>query len=248
MSEAAPEPAATPESPSPPQASPAEPIFAERLTAPVVRDALVLGVAPLALAGVAGMLGATALGFALMALAVFVAFFFRNPRREIAGDERSVVAPADGRVLDVGEIERADGSKALRIGIFLSVFNVHVNRCPVAGRVVAIERGGSRYRAAFDRRAEGDNVRCTMTLETALGERVEVSQITGLIARRIVCHPTPGEWVPRGSRYGLIRFGSRTDVVLPLASEACVARGDRVHGGSSVLARLPERAAGGGRT
>ena len=245
MSEALPTPEATPK--SPPSGAPAAPIFAERLTAPVVRDALVRGVVPLALAGVAGMLGATALGYALMVLTAFVAFFFRNPRREIAGDERTVVAPADGRVLEVGEIEGPDGAKALRIGIFLSVFNVHVNRCPVAGRVVAIERGGSRYRAAFDRRAESDNVRCTMTLETALGERVDVSQITGLIARRIVCHPAPGEWVPRGSRFGLIRFGSRTDVVLPLASEARVARGDRVRGGSSVLARLPELAAGGDR-
>ncbi len=242
MSESIPTPEATPESPTP-----AAPIFVERLTAPVLRDALVLGVVPLALAGVAGMLGATTLGTAFMALTVFVAFFFRNPRREIAGDERTVVAPADGRVLEVGEIERPDGSKALRIGIFLSVFDVHVNRCPVAGRVVTIERGGSRYRAAFDRRAEGDNVRCTMTLETASGERIEVAQITGLIARRIVCHPAPGEWVPRGSRFGLIRFGSRTDVVLPLASEARVARGDRVRGGSSVLARLPEPAAGGDR-
>jgi phosphatidylserine decarboxylase len=226
----------------------APPVFAERLTAPVVREALVLGVAPLALAGVAGALGATGVGYGLLGLAFFVAFFFRNPRREIPGDERTVVAPADGRVLDVSEVEGPDGSKALRIGIFLSVFDVHVNRCPVAGRVLSIERGGSRYRAAFDRRAEADNVRCTLMLETALGERVAVSQITGLIARRIVCHPQVGEWVARGARYGMIRFGSRTDVVLPRGSEARVARGDRVRGGSSVVARLPEAAAGGGRT
>jgi hypothetical protein len=95
----------TPELPT--SGAPVAPIFAERLTAPVVRDALVLGVVPLTLAGVAGMLGATTLGYALMALTAFVAFFFRNPRREIAGDERTVVAPADGRVLEVGEISKS---------------------------------------------------------------------------------------------------------------------------------------------
>ena len=218
--------------------APAEPIFAERPTEFVVRDAMTLGVAPLAAAGVCGMLGWTVLGFVLMGLTFFVACFFRNPSREIPGDENTVVAPADGRVIEVGEIELPDGSKALRIGIFLSVFNVHVNRCPVAGRVVAIERGGQRFLAAFNRSAETENVRCAMTLETAAGVRFQVVQITGLIARRIVCHPRVGEWVRRGDRYGLIRFGSRTDVVLPLTATAKVAVKDRVRGGSSVLAEL----------
>ncbi len=217
---------------------PASPVFRERPTEFVVRDAWLLGAAPLALAGVAGALGHTGVGALLLGLCVFVACFFRNPPREIPGDERDVVAPADGRVLEAGEIERADGSKALRVAIFLSVFDVHVNRAPVAGRVVALERSGSRFRAAFDRRAERDNARLSMTLQTAGGARVEVVQITGLIARRIVCHPQVGEWIARGARYGLIRFGSRTDVVLPIGSELCVGRGDRVKGGSSRVGRL----------
>ena len=125
------------------------------------------------------------------------------------------------------------------MGIFLSVFNVHVNRAPIAGRVVSIERGGTAYLAAFNRRAEHANVRCTLTLDTAQGERVRVVQITGLIARRIVCHPLVGDWLRRGDRYGLIRFGSRTDVVLPLSAELRVRRGDRVRGGSSIVAQLP---------
>jgi phosphatidylserine decarboxylase len=141
-------------------------------------------------------------------------------------------------VIDVGEVEGADGVKRLRIGIFLSVFNVHVNRSPLAGRVVAIERSGSKYLAAFNREAENANVRCSMTLETAAGERFEVAQITGLIARRILCFPQIGDWVARGDRYGYIRFGSRTDVLLPLRAEAKVRRGDRVKGGSSIVARL----------
>jgi phosphatidylserine decarboxylase len=219
---------------------PQVPRFEERPTELVVRDALVLGAAPLAAAGVFGMLGWTAAAWVCLGLVFFVASFFRNPRREIPGDERTVVAPADGIVSQVGEIETSDGSKAVRIGIFLSVFDVHVNRMPLAGRVLAIERSGSRFLAAFNPRAEHENVRCTLSLEGAGGVRFQVSQITGLVARRIVCHPQVGEWVARGARFGLIRFGSRSDVVLPLGSEVQVKRGQRVHGGSSVLARLRE--------
>ena len=218
------------------------PIFRERPTEFVVRDAFVLGAAPLALAGLAGALGLVPLAFGLLGLTVFVGCFFRNPMRLVPGDERTVVAPADGRVLEAGEIELADGTKAQRVAIFLSVFNVHVNRAPVAGRVRAVERSGTGFRAAFDRRAEQENVRCDLQLETARGERVVVSQITGLIARRIVCHPQVGEWVGRGLRYGLIRFGSRTDVVLPISAELRVRRGEPVRGGSSVIAQLPREA------
>ncbi len=215
-----------------------DPIFAERPTEFVVRDAFALGAAPLALAGAFGLLGWTAVGFCLLGLTAFVACFFRNPPREIAGGENSVVAPADGRVIDVAEIEGADGNKWLRIGIFLSVLNVHVNRCPLAGRVVAKDWGGQAFLAAFNPKAESDNVRCVMTLETALGLRFQVVQITGLIARRIVCHPQLGDWVRRGDRYGLIRFGSRTDVLLPLTAVAKVKARDRVRGGSTIIAEF----------
>jgi len=215
------------------------PVFQERPTEFIVRDAMVLGIAPLALAGVFGLLGLPVAGFVCLALTVFVGFFFRNPMRLIAGDERTVVAPADGRVLEAGEIELEDGTKAVRVAIFLSVFNVHVNRAPVPGRVRAIETSGSKFLAAFNRKAEDLNVRCDMTLETDRGETVVVSQITGLIARRIICHPQVGEWLERGVRYGLIRFGSRTDVVLPATAELRVKRGEPVRGGKSVIAQLP---------
>jgi len=216
------------------------PIFEERPTEFIVPDAFVLGAAPLELAGLAGLLGLPALGYACMALTVFVASFFRNPPRDIPGDERTVVSPADGRVIAVGDAELPDGSKVPRVGIFLSIFNVHVNRAPVAGRVVDIERAGARFLAAFDSRVETENVRQAMTLETLFHERVRVVQITGLIARRIVCHPRVGEWIQRGARYGLIRFGSRTDVYLPPGSELLVKKGRKVRGGSTVLATLPE--------
>lgn len=220
--------------------APPAPRFVERPTEPIVRDGLVLAALLAAGALLAGLSLGPWVGGPLLALALFTLAFFRNPAREIPGDERSVVAPADGRVLEAGEILRPDGSRAKRVGIFLSVFDVHVNRSPVAGRIVSLERGGTLFLAAWNRRAETENVRLELELETARGERVGVVQITGLIARRIVCHPRVGEWLERGSRYGLIRFGSRTDVVLPLEAELRVRPGERVRGGASLIARLPE--------
>jgi phosphatidylserine decarboxylase len=217
----------------------APPVFEERLTGLLAPDAYrlalpLLGAGALFLALGWGVLGVLALG-----LGGFVAAFFRNPSRDVPPDERAVVSPADGRVIAVDEVELAGGEKGLRIGIFLSVFDVHVNRAPVAGRVVTIERGGAAFLAAFNPEAETRNVRLDMTLELASGLRVRVAQITGLIARRIVCHAEVGDWLPKGSRYGLIRFGSRTDVVLPAGSRALVAKGARVKGGASVVAELP---------
>jgi phosphatidylserine decarboxylase len=221
---------------------PEVPVFDERPTEPIVPDAWRMAALPLGLA-LAFLLARSGWAFLWLGLAGFILAFFRNPERLIPGDERTVVSPADGRVIAVGEVEDGSGSKRLRIGIFLSVFNVHVNRAPLAGRVVEIVRSGSQYLAAFNPDAERLNVSCSLTLETARGERVRVVQITGLIARRIVCHPRVGEWLRRGDRYGLIRFGSRTDVLLPAAARPRVRVGDRVRGGSSVVAELP---AGGG--
>lgn len=212
--------------------------FRERLTGPFAPEAYVLALPPLGLGVLAAAAGLAAAAAALVVLGVGIALFFRNPAREIPGDELDVVAPADGRVVAAGEVELPDGRKGLRVGIFLSIFDVHVNRAPVSGRVTALERGGARYVAAFDARAEHANVRLALELETRDGLRVGVVQITGLVARRIVCHARVGEWLERGARYGLIRFGSRTDVVLPLSSELCVATGDRVRGGATRVARL----------
>lgn len=220
---------------------PSEPHFRERPTAPIVPDAYALGAVPLLAAPVAAALGWSWLAVAFGGLCVFVLAFFRNPDRALPADPEAVVAPADGRVLAVDEIETRDGRKVLRIGIFLSVFNVHVNRAPVAGRVVAREPGGQRFLAAFNARGEQENVRLALDLDLADGRRVRVVQITGLIARRIVCHPQVGEWVERGARYGLIRFGSRTDVWLPAEAVALVAVGDRVRGGATAIARLGAR-------
>jgi phosphatidylserine decarboxylase len=212
--------------------------FRERPSERIVPDAWRFAALPAGGALVCALLGWGALAWILAALALFVVAFFRNPERGLSPDPRCVVSPADGWVLDVSEIEQADGTKGLRIAVFLSVFDVHVNRMPLGGRVVDIERTGSRFLAAMNPAAEHGNVRCTLTLETEQGVRFKVTQITGLIARRIVCHPRVGQWVDRGLRFGLIRFGSRTDVVLPLGAVPLVAKGARVLGGSTAIAWL----------
>lgn len=199
---------------------------------------------PLVAALLCGLADLNLLAWLFVGAAGGIAFFFRNPKREIGGDEHLVLAPADGRVVHAGEVELADGAKGMRVGIFLSLFDVHVNRCPVPGQVVEIERGGGAFHTAYGPRAERENARLSMTLETAGGLRVRVIQIAGFLARRIVCYPRVGDWVRRGDRYGLIRFGSRTDVVLPHDAELRVRRGDRVRGGESVVAVLrPEAVA-----
>ncbi len=225
----------------PAQASP----FVERPTEFVVPDAWRLAAVPGGIALVAAGVGWGGWALLALGLAGFVVAFFRNPSRPLPGGPREVLAAADGRVLEVAEIEPEDGQKALRIATFLSVFDVHVNRMPLAGEVVSVERAGWLYRAAFRKGAERENARCTVTLRTEQGERFQVVQIVGAVARRIVCHPRVGERVERGMRFGLIRFGSRTDVVLPSGSQALVATGDRVRGGLTILARLPDAGAEG---
>ncbi|WP_117215876.1 phosphatidylserine decarboxylase [Allorhizocola rhizosphaerae] len=168
-----------------------------------------------------------------------VAAFFRDPEREIPADPTAVVAASDGKVLSVEHVRdvRFGDEEFLRVAVFLSVLDVHVNRAPVAGKVVDyfVEDGG--YAAAMKPEAE-HNVAAYTVLETPSHDKVVVAQRTGLIARRIVQRAPIGALLARGERFGLIRFGSRTDVYLPAdKAEAVVVPGDRVVGGSTVIAR-----------
>jgi phosphatidylserine decarboxylase len=174
-----------------------------------------------------------------MILTVFVVSFFRNPERTPLGDEKSVVAPADGRVIVVERVpETPLGHEALKISIFMSVFNVHVNRAPLDGTVIAINYQSGRFLDARDGRASSENERNGVVLETAAGGRIAFVQIAGLIARRIICYPKVGDVLTRGARYGLIRFGSRVDVYLPVDVEPLVKPGDLTVAGETVLGRL----------
>jgi phosphatidylserine decarboxylase len=172
-------------------------------------------------------------------LVVFVLQFFRDPPRTIPQEAGVVVCPADGRVIAVDEVEDPHLKRpARRISIFMNVFNVHSNRMPVAGEVRdRWYHPGSFLNAALDK-ASRDNERNALHICTADGRDVVVVQVAGLIARRILCYVRPGDAVARGQRYGFIRFGSRLDVYLPLESKPAVALGDKVHGGSRILAHL----------
>lgn len=194
---------------------------------------VVLGLAALGLLPAGGVIGEVLLVGAAANLA-----FFRNPRRAIPGGPGLVVSPADGRVVEVTELAEADEfvGRAQRVAIFLSVFNVHVNRSPVGGKVRAVRRRGGAYRAAFSAEASARNAQLRVDLELASGARLGVVQITGLIARRIQCYASEGDELERGGLYGLICYGSRVELILPAGAEVCVAVGDRVRGGSSVIA------------
>ncbi len=216
----------------------ADSIFSERPTEFVVRDAFSLGAAPLALAGACGLLGLTTAGFVLLGLTVFVACFFRNPPREIPGGENSVVAPADGRVIDVAEVE---GLRRKQVAAHWHLpVGVQRARQPLPARGSSRRQGSGRAGLLGGLQPEGRGRERALRADArnCCGVRFQVVQITGLIARRIVCHPQVGEWIRRGDRYGLIRFGSRTDVLLPLTAVAKVKARDRVRGGSTIIAEF----------
>jgi len=174
-------------------------------------------------------------------LALFVLWFFRDPERPVPGGEGLVVSPADGRVMFVREVEepRFVGGPAIQVSIFLSVFDVHINRAPVAGEVRYREYVPGRFLAAWDETVGEVNERAYLGL-AAGRHRVLVSQVAGLLARRIITWPQVGDRLERGERFGLIRFGSCTQIWLPPGSEVLVGPGDRVVGGQTVIGRLPQ--------
>jgi len=160
------------------------------------------------------LLGWSLLTLVLLGLTLFTAYFFRNPERCVPQEAGAVVAPADGKIIFVGEVmeERYFQARVVKVSIFMSVFNVHVNRVPCSGKVVEMfYNKGEFFNAALDK-ASLQNEQAGMLLETDSGQRLLVVQIAGLIARRIVTYPVLGDLLERGQRYGLIRFGSRVDV------------------------------------
>ncbi len=171
--------------------------------------------------------------------AAFFLWFFRDPQREIPNGPGVVVSPADGKVTEAEWIETVSGSK-LRLSIFLNVFDVHVNRSPVGGMVTAVEYRGGQYMNAMNPESALANEQTLVIVDT--GEyTVEFKQIAGLLARRIVCNVKVGDKLRRGQRVGMIKFGSRTDVLLPADATLKVKVGDRVKGGSSILGVVPVR-------
>jgi len=200
----------------------------------IVRDAYRFLV-PLALLALAAFaLKLTWIGLLMSGMFAFVAFFFRNPARDIPADPRAIVSPADGKVV---RLERV--GNVTKMSIFLSLFNVHVNRSPIAGRIEAIDYRPGKFLVAFNDKASTDNERNIVMVSDG---RITIvfTQIAGIVARRIVFWKKAGDSVGKGELVGLIRFGSRVDVLFPAGTEATVAVGDRVKGGSTRIGTIKE--------
>lgn len=195
-----------------------------------------LGVAAL-LAFIAGFKG---IGFVFLILTLFVVWFFRNPQRNTPDKDGLVISPADGKVIRIEEKanEEFPGRTFQKISIFMNVFNVHVNRIPCSGKVRFIRYHEGKFLSANLDKASALNERNIVLLETTDGREIMFVQIAGLIARRIVCWLKEGAQVSTGERFGLIRFGSRVEVFLPLGSTIFVKVGDKVRAGETAIGEL----------
>lgn len=199
----------------------------------MVRDGIYYG---LGMLGSALLLGwfAPALAVIPVLLGVFFVWFFRDPERGIPAATGLMVSPADGKVTDVSTVE-VDGAPRKRISIFLSVFDVHVNRSPIAGVITRVEYRKGKFGNAMGAISAEENEQNIVTVEGE-GQTVIFKQIAGLLARRIVFNKKVGDHVERGERVGLIKFGSRTDIILEPSADVQVKVGERVRGGSSIIA------------
>ena len=213
----------------------------------MVRDGYIYGLSLLAVAVVlVWATGHWAWGIAPVLLAAFFLWFFRDPQRTIPTGPGLIVSPGDGLVTETVKISTPDGSRQ-RISIFLSVFDVHVNRSPMAGVLTQVRYQKGQYLNAMNPASADRN---EQNIATVRGEGVEVTfkQIAGLLARRIVFNHHEGERLERGQRVGLIKFGSRVDVIIPADAELRVKTRERVKGGESVLAAIPVSASNPGST
>lgn len=193
---------------------------------------------PAAVAGLMFLLGFWPIGLAFVILAAFMAFFFRDPERQSPSDPDVVVAPADGRVTRVRPVAEGSGEQsAIVVSIFLSPLDVHINRAPIAGEITNVAYTRGKFLMATNENASLVNEQNALTIK---GERITVvcKQVAGILARRIVCWKQAGERVALGERFGLIKFSSRTDILLPATVEVVVAEGARVQGGTTIIGRI----------
>ncbi len=201
----------------------------------MVRDGFPYVVVPIVLSLPLAFFGYWPISLGLVAMAAFMAFFFRDPRRTVPTEPGIVVAPADGRVTVV---KRADGQNAESlVSIFLSPLDVHINRSPIGGEITKIEYKSGKFLMATNRRASLLNEQNTLTIRGS-ELTVRCTQIAGILARRIVCWKREGESVECGERFGMIKFGSRTDVLMPSSVEIVVEEGMHVRGGVTIIGRI----------
>lgn len=184
------------------------------------------------------VLGLHGISWFFLALTIFIVSFFRDPERQIPSGDDSIVSPADGKIIIAQKVteDRIFKAEAIKISIFMNVFNVHVNRVPASGKVLGVVYNPGKFFSADKDKASLENEQNAVIIEAKNGKKFVVNQIAGLIARRIVCYTKQGDIVEKGKRFGMIRFGSRLDVYLPVDCKINVNVGDKVSAGSSILA------------
>ena len=184
------------------------------------------------------VVGLRGLSYISLGAAIFIVSFFRDPERDTPSGEDSIVSPADGKVIIVQKVteDRILKADAIKISIFMNVFNVHVNRAPASGKVFGVFYNPGKFFPADKDKASLENEQNALLIEAKNGKSFVVNQIAGLIARRIVCYAKGGDMLEKGKRFGMIRFGSRLDVYLPVDCRINVNLGDKVKAGSSILA------------
>ncbi len=173
----------------------------------------------------------------LFLITLFIVWFFRNPSRTIPDSRNLIVAPADGKIIEIKEEfeKRHLNERTIKVSIFMSIFNVHINRIPYSGKVLSVSYNPGRFISANRDKASLENEQNAILVETKEGKRILFIQIAGLIARRIVCWLKVGNNVERGERFGLIRFGSRVDIFLPIDVDLKITKGSKVRGGETVI-------------
>lgn len=198
----------------------------------IVKEGIPFIVIPLAIAAILGVLKIWPAAILFVLIAAFMLYFFRDPERTVPEGEGLIVSAADGQVTRI-----EDGEDSKLVSVFLSPLDVHINRSPITGRISDIEYTAGRKMPATNNEASLLNERNKLVIE---GEDITVSctQIAGILARRIVCWPNAGDQLERGQRFGLIKFGSRTDVLMPGNVELAVKVGDRVRGGETIIGRI----------
>ena len=203
----------------------------------IVREGIVYVLVPGALMVVFLLLGLWTVGVVFGMLAAFMAFFFRDPKRQSPIDKDIVVAPADGLVTRVQPIEEGNDRSATLVSIFLSPLDVHINRAPIPGKITDVSYTRGRFLMATDERASLVNEQNALTIQ---GDKITVvcRQIAGILARRIVCWKQAGEQVALGERFGMIKFSSRTDILMPESVDVLVKKGQRVKGGTTIIGRM----------
>ena len=207
---------------------------------PVAREGIPFILAAMFITLITAILGYSLLTLPLLAVTLLVGHFFRDPERIVMAEASDILSPADGKVIAVKKVDASPffEKPCFKISIFMSVFDVHVNRIPCTGIVRAVKYSKGRFLAANFAQASVENEQNSVWIETDSGHDLAMTQVAGLIARRIVCWPHGGDRVLQGERFGMIRFGSRMDVYAPEGCQVLVSQGQHVYGGETVLCKL----------